>query len=93
MPSNGCGDSPPSSETSSEYASVTHALSPRKPPESLGAAVAGTCNPYASSPVLKDPPAGYVLAGQMNLGSINIPALNSANLSKFLIAYCASHAI
>ena len=29
------------------------------------------------------PPSGYVLAGQMNLGAISVPALNSANLSEF----------
>ncbi len=56
------------------------------------------CNPYASSPVVVPqqpassdtaaagsvvvPPSGYVLAGQMNLGAINVTALNSANLSK-----------
>ena len=57
----------------------------------------GNCNPYASSPVVipnvennecssaaaAGPPSGYVLAGQMNLGAISVPALNSANLSEF----------
>ena len=43
--------------------------------------VAGVSN-GRSSPAAAVPPSGYVLAGQMNLGAINVPALNSANLSE-----------
>ena len=43
--------------------------------------VAGVSN-GRSSPAVAVPPSGYVLAGQMNLGAINVPALNSANLSE-----------
>ena len=39
-------------------------------------------NGECPSPAPAVPPSGYVLAGQMNLGAINVPALNSANLSE-----------
>ena len=39
--------------------------------------------PSAAAAAAAVPPSGYVLAGQMNLGAISVPALNSANLSEF----------
>ena len=71
--------------TSNEYAS---------PVNNVGLSTFGNGNGsssskhYASSPVVvpdPPPPAGYVQAGKMNLGgSLNIQALNSANLRKSL---------
>ena len=43
---------------------------------------AARVNGDCPSPAPAVPPSGYVLAGQMNLGAINVPALNSANLSE-----------
>ena len=44
-------------------------------------------NGECPSPAPAVPPSGYVLAGQMNLGAINVPALNSANLSEFIYSF------
>ena len=68
-----------SSDSCNPYASSPVVI-PAETSNDLASAVNG--NSAASAAASAVPPSGYVLAGQMNLGSISVPALNSANLSK-----------